>query len=477
MMAWGPRLVSEWDADLRGGDPLGFPGYSRTLKEAEAESVSTGLAELDGCQTVLIQTHFDRFGGTMGAVAGEKVARAFDRAAASSLPVLAITATGGARLQEGMIALVQMARTVAARARHAAAGQLMVAVYDSPTTGGVYASWASLADVRAAISGATIGFGGPRVVEQVTGQWPPLTSHTAEAAYDAGLVDRVLRPGTETDWLRGVLGRGEQPLALEPRRPHVGEYPGAGDLSGGWATVQAARSLARPSGLEWAAALTTSWTDLHGPASVFRAGLARIGGRQAVVVAMDRHARADGAAHPGPDDYRLAQRAIRLASQLRLPLITLVDTPGADPGPRSEAGGIAGEIARTLGMMVEFPGVSVSACVGEGGSGGAMALGHADRVFMLAGSVFSVIGPEAAAAVLDRDAGHAPRMADALGITGADLLRLGVVDGLLPDAGPAALGVIRTAVLDAIDTARPGDRATRTDRATQPWLRHQPKDG
>jgi acetyl-CoA carboxylase carboxyl transferase subunit beta len=167
----------------------------------------------------LIQTRFDRFGGTMGAVAGEKVLRAFDRAAAGSLLVIAVTATGGARLQEGMIALVQMARTVAARARHAAAGQLMVAVYDSPTTGGVYASWASLADIRAATAGATIGFGGPRVVEQVTGQWPLLTSHTAEAAYDAGLVDRVLLPGTETDWLRGVLGRGEQPLTLGPRRP------------------------------------------------------------------------------------------------------------------------------------------------------------------------------------------------------------------------------------------------------------------
>src|SRR6185437_1634730 len=298
MTAWGLRLVREWDADLRGGDPLDFPGYSRTLKEAEAESVTTGLAELDGCEVALIQTRFDRFGGTMGAVAGEKVVRAFGRAAAGSLPVVAVTATGGARLQEGMIALVQMARTVAARARHAAAGQLMVAVYDSPTTGGVYASWASLADIRAATAGATIGFGGPRVVEQVTGQWPLLTSHTAEAAYDAGLVDRVLPPGTETDWLRVVLGRREQPLTLGPRRPEAGGYPGAGDISGGWATVQAARSTTRPSGLEWAAALTTSWTDLHGPAPVIRAGLARIGGRQAIVVAMDRHAYMDGNARP-----------------------------------------------------------------------------------------------------------------------------------------------------------------------------------
>jgi acetyl-CoA carboxylase alpha subunit len=115
--------------------------------------------------------------------------------------------------------------------------------------------------------------------------------------------------------------------------------------------------------------------------------------------------------------------------------------------------------------------------VGEGGSGGAIALGHADRAFMLSGSVFSVIGPEAAAVILDRDAGHAPQLADALGITGTDLLRLGVIDELLPDAGTAALAVIRTAVLDAIGTARPGDRATRTDRATAPWLRRQPDAG
>jgi acetyl-CoA carboxylase alpha subunit len=175
-----------------------------------------------------------------------------------------------------------------------------------------------------------------------------------------------------------------------------------------------------------------------------------------------------------PDDYLLAQRAIRLAAQLRLPLLTLVDTPGADPSPRAEAEGIAGEIARTLRAMAEFPGVSVSVCVGEGGSGGAMALGHADRVFLLAGSVFSVIGPEAAGVILERDPRRAPQMADALGITGDSLLSLGIADAVLPDGGAGAVEAVTAAVLDAIDMAQPGDRAMRDDRATRPWLHRQP---
>lgn len=470
MPGWGLRLVHEWDGDLRSGDPLGFPGYSRALKESDAESVITGLTEVGGRLAVLIESRFDRFGGTMGAVAGEKISRAFDRAAHRHLPVLAVTATGGARLQEGMVALVQMGRTAAARGRHAAAGQLMIAVYGSPTTGGVYASWASLADLRAAASGAMIGFGGPRVVEQVTGQLPPMTSHTAEAAYDAGHVDAVLRRGTEQEWVETALGVSEKPLALSQSRHPVSAYQGSGTVVTGWEAVMVARAAMRPSGLEWAAALTTSWTELHGTTPLIRVGLANIGGTRGVVVAMDRHARANAAAHPGPADFRLAQRAIALAAQLRLPLLTLVDTPGADPGPQAEADGIAMEIAKTLRLMAEAPVVTVSICVGEGGSGGAMALSYADRVLMLTGSVFSVIGPESAGVILERDPGRGEQMADALGLTGPTLLGLGIIDGLLPDIGPEAIHAALTAVTNAFGVAQPGDRELRAGRATWPWL-------
>jgi len=431
--------------------------------------VRTGLTEVAGQSAVLIQTTFSAFGGTMGVAAGEKVVRAFDRAAAGRLPVVAITATGGVRLQEGTLALTQMGRTAAARRRHAAAGQLMAAVYQSPTTGGVYASWAALADLRAAISGATVCFGGPRVVQAVTGQAPPATSHTAEAAYAVGHLDAVLSAAEQADWISAALGGATRALVLPAWRRPVAAYPGSGDPAGGWAAVTAARAPDRPSGLEWAAALCSSWTDLHGPDPVIRAGLATLGGGRAIVIAMDRHARADAAARPGPAGYRLAQRAIRLAGRLGMPLLTLVDTPGAEPGPAAEADGIAAEIAQTLALMADLPTVSVCVCVGEGGSGGAMALGYADRLFMLAGSVFPVIAPEAAAVILHRDPALAPPLADALGLTGAALRRLGLVSRVLPDEGPKA-GDVRSAIQAAFGAARPGDRARRVDRATRCWL-------
>jgi acetyl-CoA carboxylase alpha subunit len=485
MAAAGLQVLEEWDAGLRGGDPLGYPGYAAQLREAEAESVVTGLTRLGSQHAALIETRFDRFGGTMGAAAGEKIARAFDQAAARRLPVVAVTATGGARLQEGMLALVQMGRTVAARGRHASAGLLMAAIYGSPTTGGVYASWAALADVRAGLSGATIGFGGPRVVELVTGQPPPATSHTAESAYAAGRLDAVLPAGSEVGWLAAALGAADRPLALPAWRRPVHAYPGSGSGSGsgpgtrdpagsgpaasGSQAIRAVRAAARPSGLEWAAALCTSWTDLHGTDPAIRAGLASIGGQRLVVIAMDRHATANAAARPGPAAYRLAQRAIRLAARLRLPLLTLVDTPGAEPGPAAEADGIAAEIAGTIALMADIPTVSVCVCVGEGGSGGAMALGYADRLLMLAGSVFSVIGPEAAALILRRKPSAASQVADALGITGAALGRLGLVDGLLPDGGD--ISGVRSAILAAFGQAAPGDRARRPDEVTRRWLR------
>lgn len=466
----GLALIEEWDGSLRGGDPLGFPGYASKLAAAPEESVRSGVVRVGPVAVALVETRFAHLGGTMGAAAGERIARAFDRATERGMPVLAVTGTGGARLQEGMVSLIQMGRTVAARRRHAAAGLLMVAVYGQPTTGGVLASWAGLGDLRAAVAGSTVAFGGPRVVEWATGRRPPPTSHTAESAHVAGLVDAVLLPGREMAWVEAVLGVADAPLVLPSWRPAAVDFAGAPPPADGWQAVRGARDPGRPSGLEWAAALTGSWVDLAAADPAIRAGLATLGDRRVVVVAMDRHARNDAAARPGPAAYRLVQRAVSLADQLGLPLLTLIDSPGADPGPAAEAGGIGVEIARALRSVAGAENVTVSVCVGEGGSGGAMALGFTDRAFMLHGSVFSVIGPEAAGIVLAGDHRQAPVMANALGLTGPELVRLGVVDDLLPDAGPDAVEIVRKSVLDAIDTAAVGDREVRAGNATAPWL-------
>jgi acetyl-CoA carboxylase carboxyl transferase subunit beta len=467
-------LTQEWDRELASADPLGFPGYAEALAAAPGESVRTGLVAFRGVRAVLIQSDFEIFGGTMGAVAGEKIVRSFRRAVDQRLPVVAVTRTGGARMQEGMAALIQMPRTVTAVDEHARSGLLSAIVYRSPTTGGVFASWASLLDVRAAEPHATMGFAGPRVVRTVTGEAPPPWSHTAENAHAAGLVDALVDQADQVAWVNAVLGSADWPLALvgrpgaDPDRIPATVPPAL--PSSAQQAIARARSRSRPSGLEWAAALCSSWIELKGPDPAIRAGLARILDERVIVVAMDRYADGAGAARPGPAAYRLARRAIGLADRIGLPLLTLVDTPGAEPGPAAETEGIAGEIAATIAAMSRLRMPSVCVCVGEGGSGGAMALGHADRLFMLPGSIFSVIGPEGAAAILFHDPARAGELAGPLKLTSAELIGLGIADGMLPELAADRIDCLRQAVTGALGTALPGDRDRRIAKATRSFI-------
>jgi acyl-CoA carboxylase subunit beta len=448
--------VEEWDAGVFAGDPLGFPGYDerrRALAASGEESVRTGRTE----HYAFVDGRFEVLGGTMGAAAGERVVRAYDRARDLRLPMVVATRTGGARLQEGMVALAQLARTAAAAGRHARAGLLSLGVYGSPTTGGVFASYGSLVDVRAAYEHAVIGFAGPRVAEGTLGVSLPARSHTAEAAYDHGLVDELLVPGGAGEWVAVALGRVERPM---PTRPlPAWSDP---DASGAWGEVLRARAVGRPTGIDRAARLATSWLELRGTDPVIRAGLATVAGGRCVVVATDRY---HGSGRPTPAGFRLAQRAIALAGRLGLPVVTLVDTPGADPSPESEAQGIAGEIARTFEAMAACPTPTVSVCVGEGGSGGAMALSYADRLLISEHAIFSVIAPEGAAAILERDATRSPEVASLLKLSSHDLQDLGLAEVIAE--GQSALD---EAVARALGEATPGDREARFDAATARWL-------
>ena len=452
-------LVEEWDADLRGSDPLGFPGYTPPPEE----SVLTGRS---AAGYALVQGRFDVMGGSMGAAHGEKVVRAYRRAVDLRLPVVVVTSSGGARMQEGMLSLIQMARTAAAARAHADAGLLSVALHRSPTTGGVLASYSSLADIRGVVAGATIGFAGPRVVELTTGEPLPRMSHTAEGAWASGLVDEVVPREFQTEWVEACLGLRDRPLA--PAWPadagavdaDVADAEAAGQAA--WANVLRSRAGNRPSGKAWAAALTRSWIPLNNFDPSVLAGVAslRDSGRRVVVLAMERGA-------PLPAGYRLAQRAFALAGRQRLPVLTLIDTPGADAAPRSESRGIAQEIARTFSAMAALPTVSVSVVVGEGGSGGALAMAFSDRLFMLDGSVLAVMRPEGAAAILDRGTATAPLRAEHLRLTPGDMVELGIADGVLPDGDVDA---VLAAVESALDTAAAGDRLRRFDAATARWV-------
>jgi acetyl-CoA carboxylase alpha subunit/acetyl-CoA carboxylase beta subunit len=459
------RTTEEWDADLIAGDPLGFPAYAaqRDALAASGESVRTGRTD----HYAFIEGRFEVLGGTMGAAAGEKVVRAYDRARDLGLPMVALTRTGGARLQEGMVALVQLARTAAAARRHAEAGLLSLAVYGSPTTGGVLASYASLVDLRAVVAGAVIGFAGPRVAEGTLGVPLPPGSHTADSVYEHGLVDARLGTDDVAAWVEAALGLIDRPLPTRSlpsweAAPGGGTGAGAG-RSDAWIEVLRSRAVGRPSGIDRAARLCSSWVELRGTDPTVRAGLARVAGRRCVVVATDRYC---ASGRPTPAGFRLAQRAVGLAGRLGMPVVTLVDTPGADPSPEAEVDGVASEIAHTLAALASCPTPTVSVCVGEGGSGGALALSYTDRLLMCEHATFSVIAPEGAAAILERDASKAAEVADRLRLTSGDMLELGIVDEVIGEE-QQALG---EAVDRALQEATAGERDRRWDAVTARWL-------
>jgi acyl-CoA carboxylase subunit beta len=447
------RTTEEWDADLIAGDPLGFPGYAaqRDALAASGEAVRTGRTE----HYAFIEGRFEVLGGTMGAAAGEKVVRAYDRARDLRLPMVALTRTGGARLQEGIVALVQLARTAAAARRHAEAGLLSLAVYGSPTTGAV-------------VAGAVIGFAGPRVAEGTLGVPLPPGSHTAESVYEHGLADARLGADDVAAWVEAALGLIDRPLPTRSL-PAWEVAPGGSKAGVGgsdaWIEVLRSRAVGRPSGIDRAARLCSSWVELRGTDPTVRAGLARVAGRRCVVVATDRYC---ASGRPTPAGFRLVQRAVGLAGRVGMPVVTLVDTPGADPSPEAEVDGVASEIARTLAALASCPTPTVSVCVGEGGSGGALALSYTDRLLMLEHATFSVIAPEGAAAILERDATRAAEVADRLRITSGDMLELGIVDEVIGEDQ----GALDDAVAQALQEASADERDRRWDAVTARWL-HQ----
>lgn len=460
-------FIEEWDTGLRSDDPLTFPGYADRLAEKAGESVRTGRTE----HAVLILSDFDVFGGSMGVVHGTKVVRAVDRAIELGMPVVVEVRSGGARMQEGMVSLIQMGRAAAAMGRIRDAGLASVAVLRDPTTGGVMASYASLCDMVGAEAGATIGFAGPRVAEAMTGESVAGRSHTAETAFAAGLVDFVGDEAALRTWTEAALGIIDTPLVplLLPREAasamaSVPAMPSHPTESGhAWAEVLASRDPVRPTGIDVAAALVDSWTELAGVDPTMRAGLATVAGRRVVVVAEDRYA---GTGRPSPAGFRLVRRAVALAERLRLPIVTLIDTPGAEPGSDAELDGMVRDLAETFLALVEVKVPTVGVCVGEGGSGGALALGVTDRLLVQEHAIFSVIGPEGAAAILHRDPSRAPEVAEHLRLTSSDLLEMGIVDAIVPDAVDATV----EAIITALDEARPGDRLHRMDDASVRWV-------
>jgi acyl-CoA carboxylase subunit beta len=457
---------TESDATLAAADPIGFPGYG--ARDAKRESIVAADGEVAGTPVVAISFDFEVFGGSMGVVAGEKIARAFERAIDRRAALLALTASGGARMQEGMVALSQMAKTIVARRSLTGAGLPFLAYLRHPTTGGVYASFASLADVLWAEPGATIGFAGPRVAEQV--EPLPEGSHTAEFSLSNGLIDDIVAP-EDLRAAFGVFLRSTMEADSPDQTRSALDSPSPSSASA-WDQVQLARHPGRPSGRTILAGIGDAFVELRGDRAGVDdtgvvSGVARIGGRRCGVIALDR-------TRPSAPGYRKAYRLLRFAGALCVPLVTIVDTPGADPSSDSEAQGIARTIATAFRTVLEHPGPSVAVVTGEGGSGGALSLAVCDRVLVCENAIFSVFAPEGAAAVLKRD--DVEGVAQDLKLTAKDLIALGLADGLIaePPGGAhsdpvLAIKLIGEAVGRALDDLSAEPQADRLAARRRRW--------
>ncbi len=474
------EVVEYFDPTLRSNDPLQFPNYGEQLERLGGEeSVQTGRTP----SYVFIRGNFSVMGGSMGVVHGERVVRAFDRATALRLPIVITTVSGGARMQEGMVSLIQMARTAAASERHRAAGLLQIAWMGNPTTGGVFASYGMLATVRAAPPSAYLGFGGPRVLaafgEAVK------DSHSAETALAHGLIHALVPEEDRDQWVTEVLTRDhptsegspsigsafDETLGPFPEAPLTGDsdHKSRGfrqansEQRNAWDVVCAARDTSHPSALEIAQRVITAWSPIGSQDPVVQCASGNLEGSSIVVIATDRFA---GSGRPTPEGYRAAIAALHYAIAHGLPVISFVDLPGADPSARSENAGVAGAIAATFALMMTAPIPIVSVTTGEGGSGGALALACADQFGVCEDAFFSVIAPEGAAAILDREANTAPQRAKDLRVLPEDLVALGVADEVVPASEVLSAGDIAA----LLNKARPGQRRERWDQAAMQAL-------
>jgi acetyl-CoA carboxylase carboxyl transferase subunit beta len=452
-----------WDEDQTTGNPLSFPGYEEKVaatqeKTGLKEGVTLGECTINGEPTVLGVIDARFMMGSMGHVVGEKIALAMERATRKRLPVILFCCSGGARMQEGIVSLMQMAKTSAAVKRHSDAGLLYVPVLTDPTTGGVTASFAMLGDIILAEPKALIGFAGPRVIEQTIGEKLPKGFQRAEFQLEHGFVDAVV----ERDELKDTLGRilkmhkkrygyanfdpehdndNYQPTELMRER-YVKSVP----LSP-WQKVGAVRQTSRLASVDYIDTIFDEFMELHGdryfrddPAIV--GGIAYLDGQPVTVIGVHKgkdlkDCKKRNFGMPSPEGYRKALRLMKQAEKFGRPIITFVNTSGAYPGKEAEENGQGEAIARNLYEMSGIRVPILCLMIGEGGSGGALALAVGNQVWMMENATYAILSPEGFASILWKDGKRAEEAASVMKITAQDLKELKVVDDIIPEYGVA----------------------------------------
>lgn len=434
---------SSWDTPPERG-PVS-DAYAAELAAAQEktgldESVISGEGLMRGRRVAVVACEFRFLAGSIGVASAERLVRAIERATAEGLPLLAAPVSGGTRMQEGTVAFVQMVKISSAIAAHKSAGLPYLVYLRNPTTGGVMASWGSLGHVTVAEPGALVGFLGPRVYEALYEKPFPDGVQTSENLYAHGLIDAVVPPEEIASILDRaltvLLARGH--VALDPPNPVDGEIEDVDT----WDSITRSRRPERPGVRRLLRYAATDVIPLNGTGQGesdpgLLIALARFGGSPCVFLGQDR--RGQTAAHPlGPGALREARRGMRLAAELNLPLMTVIDTRGAALSVEAEEGGLAGEIARCLADLVTLDAPTLCLLLGEGTGGGALALLPADRVIAAQHAWLSPLPPEGASAIVHRDLSHAPDMARAQGVRSLDMRAAGIVDRIVAERPDAA---------------------------------------
>ena len=451
----------EWNKEMPFSNPLNFPGYEKKVLAAREksrlnEAIVTGKARIEGNPAVVGVCDARFIMSSMGHVVGEKITDAVERATREKLPVILFACSGGARMQEGIVSLMQMAKTSAALKRHHEAGQLFISVLTDPTTGGVTASFAMLGDIILAEPHALIGFAGPRVIEQTIGQKLPEGFQRSEFLLEHGFVDKIVERKDQKRVIGQILymhRSHKMNIELKNSVETAGTFvdkPSKSQADGGktaWDTVLLSRKSDRPVATDYINALFDEFIEFHGDRyfkddGAIVGGVAMFHGMPVTVIGQqkgkntkDNITRNFGM--PSPDGYRKALRLMKQAETFGRPVICFVDTPGAFCGLEAEERGQGEAIARNLFEISDLKVPVLSIVIGEGGSGGALAMAVADEVWMLENAIYSILSPEGFASILYKDSKKAPDAAKVMKVTAKDLLQLKLIERIVPEEEPA----------------------------------------
>ena len=431
-----------------------------------SEAAVTGVASIGGSKCAVIAIDFGFLGGSMGLVVGEKVARAFEHAAARRLPVITFATSGGTRLQEGVLSLTQMAKTVVAARSLRERGLPLISVLANPSTGQILSSFVSMSDIRIGEPKAHIAFASLGTLREVEDSQLSHDGSRAEAMLSRGHLDMVLKRGEQRDQLATLLGlfRTDIKNDVPARRRSVRYRPTRQDA---WNSVRLSRRADRPTASDYIPRVFRNFTELHGDRSGadddgVKIGIGYLGIYPVMVIAQESgNNEGTGIEEPGDHTesfterfgyanldrggiavtgFRKARRAAKMAADFRFPLVVLIDTPGPRLGIEQELNGMASEIAEMINVMLDIETPVVSVVIGEGGSEAALAFGIADRLLLLENAIYTPISPEAGAATELRDRARAPEVARSLRLTAYDALNLGIADRLVaePEGGANA---------------------------------------